>query len=94
MLRGGEEEANYGLDLSELVGKLSPTAVAASLPARIRAELSKDERVDSVDVDVAIAIEGPAASFNIAIRVVTGEGPFTLQLLVSAVDVALLGIES
>lgn len=94
MLRGGEEEANYGLDLTALVGSTNPKSAEVSLPGRIRVELQKDERVDTVDVEVLSVTEGPAVSFNITITVTTGQGPFTLQLLASAVTVELLGISS
>lgn len=94
MLRGGEDEASYGLDLTELVGSANPKSVAASLPGRIASELSKDERVESVDVEVLFTTEGPETSFSIEIRVGTGAGPFTLKLLASAVTIELLGIES
>lgn len=93
MLRGGEEEANYGLDLTALVGSTNPKALEASLPARIRAELLKDERVETVDVEVLVLTAADSTvSFNLTISVVTGAGPFTLQLLASAVTVELLRI--
>ncbi len=92
MLRGGEEEQNYGLDLTELCGTTNPRATAASLPGRIKAELQKDERVETVDVDVLVTTSGPATTFTITVDVQTGAGPFTLKLLASAVDVELLGL--
>ncbi len=94
MLRGGEEESNYGIDLSELVGSVNPKSAAASLPGRIASELSKDERIESVEIDVLVTTEGPETSFAITIEAVTGAGPFTLKLLASSVTVALLGIET
>jgi hypothetical protein len=92
MLRGGESEQNYGLDLTALVGGTNPKSTAASLPGRIRGELLKDERVESVTVDVLTVTSGALVSFDITISVVTGAGPFTLQLLASAVTVELLGL--
>lgn len=94
MLRGGEEEANYGIDLSELVGSVNPKTSAAALPGRITSELEKDERVLSVEADVLVTTEGPETSFSVEIRVVTDDGPFTLKLLVTDVTVELLGIEA
>ncbi len=93
MLRGGDEEANYGLDLTELLGATNLRGVEASLPGRIRAELEKDPRVEEVTVDVLVTTT-PAgdSTFSITIDVVTGLGPFTLQLLASAVTVEILGI--
>ncbi len=92
MLRGGEEEANYGLDLNELCGNVNPKAAAASLPGRIQSELLKDERIEVVDVDILVSKSGPATSFTITVSAQTTEGPFTLQVLASAVTVELLGL--
>ncbi len=92
MLRGGEEEANYGYDLTELCGSSNVKAATSSAPGRIRSELLKDERITSVDVDVLTSKDGPETTFQIAISAKTSEGPFTLKLLASAVTVELLGI--
>ncbi len=92
MLRGGEEEANYGLDLTSFCGTTNPKATAASLPGRIKAELLKDERIDTVDVDVLVTTIGPETSFTITIKAQTGVGPFSLQLLASSATVELLGL--
>jgi len=94
MLRGAEEEANYGIDLAELIGNVNPKAAAAALPERIRAELSKDERIDSVAVDVLISVVGPATTFVITVTCGTAAGPFELQLEASDVTVELLGIKT
>ena len=92
MLRGGEEEASYGYDLSELIGATNAKTVIASLPGRIRSELLKDQRIELVEVDVLTAKDGPGLTLEITIRCETGAGPFSLQLLASAVTVELLGI--
>jgi len=92
MLRGGEEEEDYGFDLAGYVGSTNPKAAEASMPGRIQTELLKDERVESVSVEVTtIADASSDVSFTVAIDVVTGEGPFTLQIGVSAVTVDLIG---
>ena len=94
-LRGGEDEANYGLDLRELIGVTNLKTTAAALPGRIRAELEKDERIDSVTVDVLTEVDASGlASFTITVEAITGEGPFVLTLLASAVTVTLLGIDA
>lgn len=92
MLRGGEEEADYGLDLTELVGTASTKAAAAALPGRIKSELTKDERIESVKVTVTATTEGPAAAFTIVIEAQTSEGPFALSVAASEVTVELLGL--
>lgn len=92
MLRGGEEEANYGIDLTELVGQGSSAAVVASLPGRIDAELRKDPRIEKADAEVIATVNGAETTYAITVRCTTAEGPFALQLEVDEVSVELLGI--
>lgn len=93
MLRGGEDEDNYGLDLLDLIGSASTKADAAALPGRITAELKKDERILTVDVVVTPTSNGVSTSFNIQIAAETVAGVFDLVLAVSDVTVELLGIK-
>ncbi len=93
VLRGTEEEANFGLDLTELIGSVSTKTDIASLPGRIRSEILKDERVESVDVRVVETSDAVAKSFAVFIEAVTTLGPFTLNIEVDEVTAALLGIE-
>jgi hypothetical protein len=94
MLRGGDEEVDYGIDLSEYLGASRPKAAAASLPAIIEAELRKDERVEQVDTTVTLTSNGVASELLLTVRVTTGEGPFDLQVSVDEVSVELLGIST
>jgi hypothetical protein len=92
MLRGGEEEAIYGFDLTGLIGTASTKSAAAALPGQIRAELLKDERIETVDIDVAVTRDGEgASSFVITMKAQTSAGPFTLAVRASEVTVELLG---
>jgi hypothetical protein len=93
-LRGGEEEADYGLDLTELIGSAATKSDASALSGRIKSELSKDERISGVTVDVVAFADGPSTSFTITIGATTNDGPFTLVLAASAVTVELLGIKA
>lgn len=92
MLRGGEDEQNYGLDLAEYIGAQADAAVAATLPGVIRNELLKDERIDTVDVQVSELRTSVAVSYEITVECLTAEGPFQLQIAASSVSTALLGI--
>lgn len=92
MLLGGEDEENFGLDLTELIGSASTTADAAALPGRIRSELLKDERIESVDVNVVSTVRAGAVSYIITIEAFTSLGPFTLTLAASDVTVSLVGL--
>lgn len=93
MLRGGEDDSTFGVDLTALVGGTNPKATAASLPGRIASELQKDERIESVSVDVLTdTSRSGLVTFTITVSAETGAGPFTLTLLASAVTVDLLEI--
>lgn len=94
MLRGGEEEANYGLDLSAEIGTTgNPGVLAASLAARVRNELLKDERILDVIVDVVPIVTGPLVELLVDIRGRGAkEGPFALQLSVTEARTALVSI--
>lgn len=94
MLRGGENEESYGLDLTELIGTTNASADAASLPGRIQNELLKDERIVTVSADIVVTTEGPATLFAITIECATTEGPFTLQVAASEVTVSLLSLDT
>lgn len=89
----GEDEADYGLDLTELLlGQPNTTALANSLEGRIRNELKKDERIDEVAVTVATGTVGASTTYTISISATTADGPFELTLGVSDVSVDLLGL--
>ncbi len=92
VLRGGEAEENYGLNLPGLIGASNPKTLAATLPGKILAEGKKDERIDSVEVTLVSTTVGPATTFDITIVGQTALGPFTLVVRASAVTVALLGV--
>ena len=92
MLRGGEDEANYGLDLTALCGSTNPDRDAAALPGRVRAELTKDERIQSVETTVTVTKDGPEITFDILIEAVTAAGPFTLQIGIDELTVELLNL--
>lgn len=92
MLRGGEEEANYGLDLTDLIGSVSTRADAAALPGRIRSEIEKDERIIDANVTVVETTEGVGKSFLVTIVAETNDGPFTLGLSADEVTVDILSL--
>lgn len=95
-LRGGEQEANYGLDLAGLVGSVVPSggaALIASLPGQIKLELVKDERVNDVATAITSTTNGAKGlSLALTLRITTDEGAVSLLLAADTVTVALLGI--
>lgn len=94
MLRGGEDEANYGLDLLDAIGSVASQSAALALGGSIRNELLKDERIESVDAAVVLTRNGPAHELDITIEAETREGPFTLTIAVDEVSVQLLDIST
>lgn len=92
MLRGGEEEAIYGIDLLDMIGAVASDAEAATLGGRVKAELLKDERIVDCDVVVTLTRIGPAVEYVITITAETDAGPFDLTLGVDDVSVDLLGL--
>lgn len=96
-LRGGEQEANYGLDVAGLIGAVVPSggaALIASLPGQIKLELTKDERVIDTATTITSTENGAKGlSLSLTVRIVTDEGAVSLLLAADSVTVALLGIE-
>ncbi len=78
---------DYGFDLLEALGSSETVTDAAALPDRIRAELTKDPRILSVNATVVRTLIGPGTAFDIRIPCDTPDGPFELVGLAS--DTAL-----
>lgn len=91
-LIGNADEANYGIDLLDLIGQPDTRSLLVALPGQIRTELLKDERFIDVTVTVTRESQGPVVTYNISITIETDDGPFALRLSASEVDVQLLGI--
>lgn len=94
MLAGGDEEAEYGFDLSSYVGSVDNDTAVASLPALVSAEAAKDERVARVRTNV-YATRNSAGETTIAVemRVFLNDvaDSFLLTLGVSDVSVEIIG---
>lgn len=93
-LVGGEDEANYGLDLADEIGSAVSPALVAALGGKIENEALKDQRVDTAVATVTSTQNGPSVSWEIAIACTTGAGPFSLVIGVEGVTVSLLGIST
>lgn len=91
-LVGGEDEANYGIDLTSFVGQPNPKLLAATLPGRIRAELKKDERINAVKSVVFVNQSGASTELEITISIETDIGPFDLKIAVNEVRASLVGL--
>ena len=92
-LKGGEEEADFGLDLAGIIGSTSDRDLGPTLPARVTNELRKDPAVDTAKVR---AIREKASDgtvrWTLAIDVESDEGPFEMFVAASAVTVDLLRV--
>lgn len=85
-LTWGPEHLAYGLDLKDMVGKVGVDAAARALPAQIRNELVKDDRISDVRVTIRAVGSGVERGLEIQITVSTfDEGEdFSLTLSVTA----------
>lgn len=91
-LRGGEDEANFGLDLAGFVGRTEDAQLASMLPVVVRNELLKDQTVDAVAVKATRTASGGLVSWVLTISVTGTDVEVDLIVSVSAVTVELLGM--
>lgn len=92
MLRGGEEEADFGLDLAGFVGSTEDRVLESMLPVRVQNELLKDPTVDTVKVTANRVESAGTVSWELEIKVQSAAGPFDLLVAVDGVSVELLGV--
>lgn len=94
-LDDGEEGTVYGLDILDFVGTIGTDNAVAALPDLVIAEVTKDDRVDRVEVS-ASTVRGTdgLVTVNLDVDVFPADASqsFTLSLAVSDVTVALLGV--
>lgn len=88
------DDPNYGFPLVDLLNAEMTKEEEATIPPRIRAELSKDERVveGSLSVTMTRITTGPIAEYEVAIRADGGTGPFDLVLSVKDLKVSILSL--
>jgi len=93
MLRGGEKEADYGIDLVGLIGNINYPGMLAALPGQIRSECLKDERVSDVSATVEESEDSAGAvTYLITISVTPEDGSeFDFLMSVNDATAALFG---
>ena len=92
-LRGGKDEANYGINLADYVGRANDRATIAPLEGLIAVECRKDRRVLDVKAKVTPRqVSATETALDVTITGKTAEGPFALVLAVSSVTVTLVGL--
>jgi hypothetical protein len=99
MLRGGDEERNGGLDLSEYVGAVGTATALAALPNHVRGEIQKDDRVSpgGVTVRATVANEGNGdvtILLDISVRLADESEDFTLTVGVDETSTELLDVSA
>jgi hypothetical protein len=88
--RGGLlDDADYGYDLTDRVGDDLDKADLTQMAHLAKSEAEKDERVQTCDVTLTLAVDGTLAVVG---KVTTAAGPFNLVASVSAVTVTLLQV--
>lgn len=91
-LRGGPGAELYGYDVSGLVGRVGDTRLLAALPAVLRAEILRDDRIADVTARVSVTdIGAKRQAVTISLDVVPhGEDtPFRLTIVVDSGGVTL-----
>lgn len=92
-LLGGADEESFGEDLSELVGAPANKDTSRKIRAKVQRAASKDDAIESVDVDIVESVQSNGAtSYAITIVANTSAGPFSLVLSVDDVSVELVGL--
>lgn len=94
-LRGGDSEANFGLDLLGKLGQLQSKSDDAMLSSMIRSELIKDERVlDATAAVTSSKASNGAITWQIVITITLDDAVFDLVLAVNNVTASIVGIEA
>jgi hypothetical protein len=86
------DDQNYGLPIEQFLSKAADATFLASIPGQIRNELKKDQRIDTVEVAVALdKSRAPVLSMTLTVTVTGVEtGPFDFVLSVDEVSVKVL----
>lgn len=83
-------DPNYGFDVVALVNSAVTPVDVARIKAGVAAELQKDDRVQSANVQADFVFATKTLTLNI--KITTADGPFDLVLSASAVTVDLLSV--
>lgn len=91
-LRWSPGELDFGIKLSDEIGKAITQWQENALPGLIRTELSKDRAVESVSVKMTVETEGAGKKFYFSISIVTVEGPLELDIVADNSSLEFLGV--
>ena len=94
-LIGGEEEANFGEDIEDLIGEPGGKETEAKIRSKAQRAASFEECIRSVSVSISTSTDDAGDSTHeVTIVAETAEGPFRLVLAISSVTVSLIGLEA
>ena len=79
---------DYGFDVREMLSKGMTTEELAGVPDQVRAELEKEQRIETLTVK---ATQPAPGELDLDVRGETATGPFALTLNVTAAAVLLTG---
>lgn len=91
-LKGGEDEADFGMDLAAFIGSNAPRDVATMLPVRVKNELMKDPCVNGVEVEASKVEAAGVITWTLICRIDTTDGDVELIASSDGVTTQLLGI--
>ncbi len=83
------DDPNYGLDIRRYCNKPMTTAQLGAIASAVGSEVSKDDRIESADVSVALQNQN---ELLLTVRITAADpdlGPFDLVLAVTSVDVII-----
>lgn len=93
-LSGGDDEENYGFDVSEFVGAVDEDTVVVALPNMVRAEILKDDRLSAATVTSSVSRTTAGLTtitLDVDAMLADSGETFSLTLGVSETGVAVLG---
>jgi hypothetical protein len=93
MLRGGEDEANFGYDLAAHVGGIVSVPTRVSVEQSVVNEILKERQVESVTCSISeTRTAGGDVSWAATVEVQSAAGPFDLVRAVGDVTINLVGL--
>lgn len=94
-LQGGEEEANFGQDIEELIGADAGAATEREIRSKCERAKANTEKILSMTVAITSATDAAGdVTHTVDVQATTAAGPFRLVLAINDVTVALVGLTS
>jgi len=84
------DDPDYGLDVTDWVGKRTDTAQLFAWQQALQGEVLKDERIQSARARLTLT---PQGGLRFTLALATAQGPFLLTLQVSDLSIELLSVQ-